>query len=121
MSYNLFLDDIRVPGTAFNYMKDPRYNNLEWVIVRNFREFVAVIEKRGIPELVSYDHDLADIHYSMGVESFSYHEETGLECAKYLISQLQGNKHPTYIIHSANPVGAKRILNAIKDYERTRS
>lgn len=118
MSYNLFLDDVRMPGTAFNYMKDPRYNNLDWVIVRNYAEFVAAIKKRGIPQLVSYDHDLADIHYDPSTwrESFKYDEETGLDCARYLIEQLQGAKHPDYLVHSWNPVGKKNIEQTIQDY-----
>lgn len=118
MSYNLFLDDVRMPGTAFNYMKDPRYNKLDWMIVRNYREFVLAIEKHGIPKLVSYDHDLADIHYDPSTwrESFKYEEETGLDCARYLIEQLHGEKHPDYLVHSWNPVGKKNIEQTIQDY-----
>ena len=119
--YNLFLDDVRMPGTAFNYMHDPRYNLLDWVIVRNYKEFVETVDKLGIPDLVSYDHDLADVHYdpSTWTESFKYDEETGLDCCKYLISKLDGSPHPKYLVHSWNPVGADNILKTIYDYTKT--
>ena len=61
MSYNLFLDDIRSLKDTYNYMKDPRYNTLDWVIVRNFEQFKNTIDNKGIPNLVSYDHDLQDV------------------------------------------------------------
>lgn len=56
--YRIFLDDIRTPENAWNYMKNPIYLKLDWEIVRNFQEFVQIIEDRGIPQMVSYDHDL---------------------------------------------------------------
>ena len=119
VKYNLFLDDIRHPETAFNYMHDPRYLKLEWKIVRNFDEFKCAIDTYGIPELISYDHDLAEIHYdpSTWTETFVYDEKTGLDCAKYLIEKLKGSKHPDWIVHSWNPVGKQNIINLIQDYE----
>lgn len=120
MSYNLFLDDFRDPVSTFNYMKDPRYLKLEWIIVRDYDQFVKAIESRGIPQLVTYDHDLAESHYNPETwnDTSGYLEKTGLECAKYLINQLDGVKHPEYIVHSMNPVGKKNIINAIEDYNR---
>ena len=121
--YRIFLDDIRTPENAWNYMKNPIYLKLDWEIVRNFKEFVQIIEDRGIPAMVSYDHDLADIHYKPDflkgkyTEFFEYHEETGEDCAKHLIKKLEGAEHPDWWVHSANPVGAERIRNVIKDYE----
>ena len=121
--YRIFLDDIRTPENAWNYMKNPIYLKLDWEIVRNFQEFVQIIEDRGIPGMVSYDHDLADVKYDpkTQIESFEYHEETGLDCAKYLIKKLEGTQHPDWWVHSANPVGAERIKNVIKDYENKKS
>lgn len=122
-NYNLFLDDFRYPQIAFAYMRDPRFYKLEWKIVRSYNEFVAAIEKYGIPQTVSYDHDLAEEHYDSTTwesESTEYKEKTGLDCTRYLIDKLEGGKHPDYIIHSMNPVGAERIKNTIQDYEKYR-
>lgn len=58
MSYNLFLDDIRNPSDCIHYMYTPIYTSVDWVIVRNYNEFVKTIEEKGLPEIVSFDHDL---------------------------------------------------------------
>lgn len=58
MNYNLFLDDFRMPSDAFNYKPNPMYNNESWVIVRNYDQFIECITKNGIPEIISFDHDL---------------------------------------------------------------
>ena len=47
----LYLDDIRIPKTE------------GWVIVRTYDEFVNWITKNGLPEEVSFDHDLAEINH----------------------------------------------------------
>jgi sulfur relay (sulfurtransferase) DsrF/TusC family protein len=58
MSYNLFLDDFREPVDSFYYLGNPTYNILDWKIVRNYDEFVKMIQENGIPETISFDHDL---------------------------------------------------------------
>lgn len=104
MSYKLYLDDIRQPPDS------------EWVVVRDYDEFVHVIQTQGIPDLVSFDHDLAMIHYGGGVESFSYHEKTGDDCAKFLLEECRRKKvePPAYKVHSMNPVGAQNIINTMR-------
>ena len=125
VGYNLFLDDIRTVENAFAYMRDPRYLKLNWITVRNYDQFVHIINTMGIPALVSYDHDLADEHYEPETWNpegeAQYKEKTGLDCAKYLISKLvDGQEHPAFLVHSWNPVGADNILKTIHDYEQTR-
>jgi hypothetical protein len=107
MDYKLFLDDYRNPANVkwINIPSGP------YTIVRNYDEFVNTISELGIPEHVSFDHDLADNHYE---NDFS-NEKTGLECAEWLINTCQdlGQKFPTFTVHSMNPVGSLRIKNAI--------
>lgn len=63
-SYNLFLDDFRIPEDCAKYMSNPEfYLNNKWVIVRDYDEFVKFIEKNGMPAVISFDHDLSDIDY----------------------------------------------------------
>jgi hypothetical protein len=131
-NYNLFLDDIRNPSACLNYktrfMPEDRsiYSTENWVIARNYEEFTEIIESKfasgEFPELVSFDHDLADIHYTSQTfsESFEYHEETGADCAKFLV-QFCLDKDlnlPPYYVHSANPTGAERIHGNMQDYYR---
>ena len=113
--YNLFLDDEITPqwavhGGLVEFSID-LYRNGDWVIVRNYDEFVQTIEEKGIPTMISFDHDLADIVYDNGKISFSYKEHTGYDCAKWLVDYIYDNnlKLPNYQVHSGNPVGKKNI------------
>lgn len=116
----LFLDDIRQPKDAINLVPS-NYNKIfwdnDWSIVRNYREFVNWILSNGIPDLISFDHDLADIHYEVDFSDWEFSsdqlgvEETGLDCAKWLVDYCvdNGSILPKYIVHSANPAGRKNI------------
>jgi hypothetical protein len=44
----LYLDDIRTPKTK------------GWDIVRSYDEFVKWIEENGLPDKLSFDHDLGE-------------------------------------------------------------
>lgn len=100
------------------------YSVSEWVIVRNYQEFTEVVKSKFLkgmfPELVSFDHDLADIHYNQSTfsEHFEYHEETGVDCAKFMVQFCIDNNLnlPEFYIHSSNPSGAENIYNAMHDY-----
>jgi hypothetical protein len=87
MSYYLFLDDIRQISDVRKYCVLPNINDKEWIIVRNYQEFVDLIMLRGLPQFLSLDHDLADTHYGHGLNNDeipyeSYKEKTGLDCSK---------------------------------------
>lgn len=125
MGYNLFLDDIRQPSAAGNYMPSGQkavYYMADWVIVRNYEEFVKIIEERGLPDLVSFDHDLADAHYdpSTWKQTFSYREKTGMECAKWLVEYCMNNKKklPEFLVHSQNPIGAENIQKLLTNFKQ---
>jgi hypothetical protein len=60
----LFLDDIREPEHAFDYTKQEMFLKQKWEVVRNFDEFKSHIENNGMPYFISFDHDLADTHYT---------------------------------------------------------
>lgn len=123
MSYNLYLDDIRQPWQTGNYMLpvDLRaaYRLKEWVIVRNYDEFVEYITEHGLPELVSFDHDLALVHYEGGKESFEYYPETGYDCAKWLTDYCIKNNLQlcSYLVHSMNPAGTENIKEHLNNFK----
>jgi hypothetical protein len=127
MGYNLFLDDVRMPKDTFDYMKLPIYISVDWSIVRNYYAFVQIIEGKGIPDIISFDHDLADEHYDpkiVGTESYEqiydmFDEKTGYHCAKWLIDYCIDNnkKLPADIlIHSMNPAGSMNIKSLFETY-----
>ena len=114
----LFLDDVRVP-------KDVTWVNLpsprtEWTIVRNYDAFVQEIELNGVPDFISFDHDLSDEHFTSAtaqtVQVFNqmvktFKEKTGYDCARWLIDYCitRGIELPKYAVHSMNPTGASHI------------
>lgn len=59
----LFLDDVRYPIEAYHYTKQDIFLRSDWHIVRNYGQFVSRILEKGLPEMISFDHDLADEHY----------------------------------------------------------
>src|SRR5947209_6776033 len=69
MKTAIFLDDIRVPSDVFLYIKDKDYLSDNWIIVRSYNGFVDEInryweENKCLPDEISFDHDLSDIHCS---------------------------------------------------------
>lgn len=126
MSYNLFLDDVRNPAECVFYIHNSIYVDVTWIIVRNYNEFVETIEEKGLPEIISFDHDLADEHYSpdMYTEIYDdlykeFKEKTGYDCAKWLVNYCIDNKKDlpkTILIHSMNPVGRVNIQSYINSY-----
>lgn len=134
MTYNLFLDDIRMPHDVGNYIYPvelrPLFRLQPWEIVRNYDEFVAKIIESEIPDLISFDHDLSDEHYDpsmyQGETEYNknyerFKEKTGYDCAKWLIKYIIDNKFkmPEILCHSMNPVGKENILKLFENYART--
>ena len=131
--YNLFLDDIRGLHdinyrTKFIGVDDfPIYKTQEWVIARSYNAFVEIIKERGLPKLISFDHDLADIHYTEeyqdGRLTMKYKEtsgeRTGYHAAQWLVDYCIDNKLPLpeFKVHSFNPVGAENIYSLLTNFK----
>jgi hypothetical protein len=114
----LFLDDIRNPKDCANGLVPVNFNKFywenDWIIVRSYNEFVDWIVKNGLPDFISFDHDLADEHYTMDFDKILnavQGEKTGYECAKWLGNYCidNGKKLPDFVVHSQNPVGKLNI------------
>lgn len=131
----IFLDDIRIPKDAIGLVPSALnqfYWNDNWIVVRNYYEFCNYIQKFGLPDFVSFDHDLADFHYDytpddydsmtedeMNVK-FGSMEKTGYECAKWLVDWCLENSSnlPDYIVHSANPIGKQNIQSYLDNAKK---
>ena len=116
----LFLDDIRIPKDAIGLVPSNMnqfYWSNDWVIVRSHDEFISWIEINGVPDFISFDHDLADEHYK---DLEGTHEKTGYESAKWLVNHcLDKNiKIPDYQVHSANPVGKQNIESYLENSKK---
>jgi hypothetical protein len=133
MNYNLFLDDIRNPvGKDLYYLDQDEikfYETNNWIVIRNYDNFVNHIIKYGLPKIVSFDVDLQEIHYKIGRKNgFSvfniedYEKEginkTGVHCTQFIIDYCKDNDHklPTPYIHSQNPAGSQEIRVRLNNF-----
>lgn len=131
----LFLDDIRIPKDAIGLIPsnlNQFYWDNNWIVVRNYYEFCNYIQKFGLPEFISFDHDLADFHYDYTPEDyenmteedmvikFGSMEKTGYECAKWLVDWCLENslRLPQFVVHSANPVGKQNIESYLNNAKK---
>jgi len=136
----LFLDDFRTPKLVPQYdyansIQAPFRKEELWDVVCNHNEFVSYIEEyhkenNSLPELISFDHDLDDQHYSndMLIDSDKYNElynkfteKTGYDSAKWLVDFCMDNdlKLPEYLCHSQNPVGKENILKYLENFKKS--
>jgi hypothetical protein len=131
--YNLFLDDERYPHKV-TWVELPL---VEWVIVRNYNEFVQQILTNGLPARITFDHDLAFEHMRdyfnvskdeekildpLKLNYKKYTEKTGYDCAKWLVNYcIEHNLDiPEYFVHSMNVIGKRNIISYLESYKKSR-
>ena len=126
MQYNLFLDDERFPKSV-TWEPLPL---VEWVIVRNYHEFVKKIKEDGLPLRISFDHDLSYDDQMAGITNeggnnwvidySKLKERSGYECASWLTQYCHDRnlEFPEYFVHTMNPVGKCNIHGIINSYKR---
>ena len=93
----LYLDDLRSTPEGFER-------------VYSYTEFVAYLEHKGLPDFISFDHDLGE-------------EFSGYDCAKYLVDYCLDHQLPLpdFSVHSQNHVGKEnieRLLNNFKEQQK---
>ena len=113
----IYLDDVRTP------------NGKEWIVVRNYEQFVNRINQHGLEniEVISLDHDLGDSamieyynnvrdNYTLDYNNIS--EKTGYDCCKFLVNKSieTGIPLPQIYVHSANPIGSANMMGYINNY-----
>jgi hypothetical protein len=132
MKTYLFLDDMRVPSDCVNYMAtrfsdSAMYTRETWTVVKDYNEFVNYITQKGLPDFISFDHDLADEHYDPSMYTNNYgdvaknfKEKTGMDCAKWLVNYCLDNnkKLPNFVVHSMNPAGTKNIQSLLYEFKQ---
>ena len=98
----LYVEDIRMP-------KDD-----DFIIVRSFEDAVLFIQQNGIPNYISFDHDL-------GCDKFDNIYPTGYDFAKWLVEMdlddiYKFPKNFKFNVHSANPIGKRNIESILNNY-----
>ena len=132
MKNKIYLDDVRTPIDK------------DWLVVRNFHEFVNLVNKIGLTSisLISLDHDLGDsamqeyynnVSKNYKLDYNNIEEKTGYDAAKWLVGEfyaLNENrvnmswfdkkqkpiKFPEVVVHSANPIGSANIMGYINNF-----
>jgi len=107
--WNLFLDDLRKTSEAKNPL-----GVRNWVVARSIDEAKALVQARGAPTVISFDHDLGP---EEGNDGYSF--------AKWLVDKdldaYEANKdflppNFKFQVHSANPIGAENIENLLNNW-----
>lgn len=115
----LWLDDQRDPYKYLNtksksatFARNKQfYDNLlkqynaNFVWVKNIYQFIDYIEKNGVPQFVSFDHDLNNRGGGEGLSDEQKLNNNGVNCAKWLVNYCKqvGEPLPKFYVHSANP------------------
>lgn len=99
MSYNIFLDDERFPSDS-----DPK----DYQIVRNYKDFCELVNSLGLPDFISFDHDLGET-------------KSGYDCALYLVNYcFDKGTTPTFefFVHSQNLIGKLNIESLLNNLKK---
>ncbi len=101
-SWKLYVDDIRTPD-------DKTFN-----VARTVAEAQILIRQQGVPEFISFDHDL-------GVDEMGKLFPTGYDLAKWIVEMdmdavLTLPNEFDFTVHSKNPVGAENIRSYLNNY-----
>lgn len=123
----LWLDDQREPYNYFSknsnsgawlrnhdYYANNVFNryNPNFIWVKNLKEFEDYIINNGLPNMVSFDHDIKP-------KNFQGEHENGADVANWLVNYCKQNKLklPWCFAHSANKNGIERINQIINNYK----
>lgn len=113
----IYLDDVRKPTNSI------------WILVDNYNDFVAEVEKYGLDgiDTISLDHDLgisamsewyraSELDEELNYENIK--EKTGYDAAKFLVELSMDTNIPLprIFVHSANEVGSENIMKYINNY-----
>lgn len=97
MGYKLFIDDER----------DPPNDGTEWVVVRNSKHACHWVAYYGLPDFISFDHDLGG-------------DDTSMNFLQWLATDcLEDGREFTfdYYVHSQNPIGKANIEGFIESFK----
>lgn len=91
--------------------------NVNFVWVKNLYQFIYYIEKNGLPQFVSFDHDLNNRGGGEGLSDEQKLSNNGVNCAKWLVNYCKQTKQPLpkFYVHSANPKHGPEINNILNN------
>lgn len=104
----MFLDDVRALNEIIG---EEEILAREWTVARSSDDAITQVFLFGMPELISFDHDLGG-------------EDTSMQFLKWLTEEWLDGKFgdcsiPDYQIHSANPVGSANIKSWMETWKKS--
>jgi len=112
MKKYLMIDDERNLEQHGKYLRENGVDTSKpWSIVKSFNEMVEWVKENGVPDVVTFDHDLGDT---------SELEMKGVQCARWMIEFCMKNLVPVpeYNVHSSNGPGSKNIESIFETYKK---
>ena len=125
----LWLDDQRDPYKYLNtksksntFMRNKAFYDdlmkqydVNFVWVKNLYQFKEYIENNGLPQFISFDHDLNNRGGGEGLSDEEKLVNNGLNCAKWLVNYCKQTRQPLpkFYVHSANPKHGPEINAAL--------
>lgn len=104
--YALFIDDERFPP------QDDR----RWIVARTAEEVAVCLDQNGMPEHISFDHDLGDgIPTGYDIVQAFVDSDIDQKPAAYGID-FRFPEGLTWYVHSQNPVGRDNIDHLMRNY-----
>jgi len=92
-------DEVRGPALVRRFKAE----GYDVTLAKSYQDGVAVLSDWPKFDVASLDHDLG-----LGASGYDF--------VQYMIKQLDEAKRPNVVfVHSANPVGAKHMLDALQD------
>jgi len=109
MTYNLFIDDERWPSDAtwaeWYGVRD------DWFVARDWPEVLNLIETYGMPDFISFDHDLGPEEVTLnGYEIVQKIVEGDMDGKWKIPENFQ------FTVHSQNPIGKRNIEGLLVNY-----
>jgi hypothetical protein len=103
MSWKLWLDDqYDEPDMPF------RHPPKGFVPARSSSEAMVLIEDKGLPSFISFDHDLGG-------------DDDSSKFVTWMSNSYYSYPVPDYQIHSANPVGGANIRSKMETWRKSKS
>lgn len=95
----LFIDDVRFAPSE------------DWTTAKSSKEAIEFIKENGIPDIISFDHDLGG-------------DDTSVKIVNEMIEMILDNddysfsENFRFFVHSDNPVGSENIKNTLTNFYR---
>lgn len=105
---HLFIDDCRMPG----HVTWVRLPSATYDIVRSYGQFIEYVKENGLPEFITFDHDL---------DEFDGSDKTGYDIVLWIIDSVLDGKlvipdNFSFMVHSMNPVGKANIEATLRNF-----